>query len=825
MIKISINDQTLEVDRDKSILQSALDEGIYIPHLCYHPQLDSFSELRSLDEVYRGGSVYGGEGGVEYDGCNLCLVRIDGREGFVKACKTLAEDGMSVSTGSEELREARAENLVRILETHPHDCLLCSQAEGCDRKLCSIQIPENERCCFKFGICELQKVAEFVGLHKGLPPYVPLNIPVDDDEPLIKRDYNLCIGCLRCVRVCKEVKGADALGFTVRDGKVVVGWKGPTLKESGCQFCGYCVEVCQTGALADKDVGSGGRERYLIPCVSSCPAGIDIPRYIRSIRNEEFEKTLRVIREKVPFPATLGHVCFHPCEAVCRRGSVDDPVAICALKRIATELGEVSYSIPAIRKKTGEKVAVIGSGPAGLTAAHYLNGLGHCVTVFEESNEPGGMLRLGIPAFRLPRSVLNREIKAIEDAGVEIKLNCRVESMDKLASNGFHAIFVATGAHKVFRLGIEGEDNEGVIDGVTFLRDVNLSRSVVIGERVAVIGGGNVAIDSARSALRLGAKEVTIYYRRTRKEMPAYDEEVDSALEEGVKIEYQVSPIRFERVNEVLNVEFIQMKMGDLDDRDRRSAVPIEGSEYKLPLDTIITAVGQGTEILEGIDISANSLHIRPTMQPDAARGIFIGGDLLTGPKTVVDAIASGRKGAVLMDRFLGGEGNIDQAFIEQKQALLGLATTGIGSHRAPAPMLPAKQRISDFSVVSLGLDEPAAIGEANRCLGCDLRFEIKSPVLPPERWLILSKEVIEDVPDTEGVYILYDENKKIYKICGVENIRQALLDECGAADVAQYFTYEEDPMFTGKERQLTQQYMKQYSKMPPGNAELDDLF
>ena len=651
----------------------------------------------------------------------------------------------------------------------------------------------------------------------GFPSYKPLNLPVLEDEPLLIRDYNLCVGCLRCVRVCKDVKGADVLGFVVEDGRVLVGSKAATLKESGCQFCGFCIEVCPTGALKDRDTGMGERETYLVPCKNGCPAGTDVPRYVRLIRDRKPEEALKVIYEKLPIPESLGRVCFHPCESNCRRSSIDQPVSICALKRAAADHGGGYCLIPEDINKTGKKVAVIGSGPAGLSAAYYLGILGYSVTVFEALPEAGGMLRVGIPAYRLPREVLDREIKLIEDAGAEIRVNQRVASVEELLSDGFDAVFVAVGTHKGHTLCIPGEDSDGVIDGVTFLRNVNLGEKIDVGKSVAIIGGGNVAVDSARSALRMGADSVTILYRRTWEEMPAYEEEIEAALEEGIKIEYRTAPVKIEKVDSTLEIEFIRMELGEPDDSGRRRPVPVEGSEYRLKFDTLIPAIGQQSEVPDGIgDIKENP-----------SKGVFLGGDLLTGPATVIDAVAGGRKGAELIDKFLGSDGNIDQLFAQQEHVRLWAApgALNIDHGRAVMPMLPSQERVSNFSEICLGLDIDAAVAEAKRCLGCDLRFSIAPSVMPPEQWLTFDKEAINAVPELEGVYVLYGEQKEIYNIVGVMNLREGLQEEYKMGKDVKYFTYEEDPMYTAKERQLVQQYMKQHGKMPPGNNDLDDLF
>ena len=824
MANITINGQKVKVAAGKTVLQASLDAGIYIPHICFHPQLDSLSEIAALDKVYQGGVAIRGNPGDMYEGCDLCLVQIEGRENPVQSCKTLVADGLVVRTDSIEIKKIRQKNLAAILERHPHACLLCPQAEGCDRKGCSVHVPENERCCSKFGDCELQKVSQYIGMESGLPPYVPLNASVLEDEPLIKRDYNLCIGCLRCVKVCNEVKGADALGFVMDGDRVVVGSKEPTLKESGCNFCGYCIEVCPTGALLDKDAGLGERKKILVPCRNRCAAEVDVPRYIRHISHGESEKALRVIYEKVPFPGVLGRVCFHPCEDECRRANLDQPLSICALKRYAAdENGSLSLA-PVIRDGTGKKVGIIGSGPAGLTAAYYLSILGHSVTVFEALAEVGGMLRVGIPEYRLPRDVLDREIRFIADAGVEIKTNHSVDSLEELFAEGCNAVFAAVGAHEAVKLGIPGEDCEGVLNGVHFLRKANLGQTISVGKRVAIIGGGNVAMDAARSALRMGAESLTIFYRRTREEMPAHEEEVIAALDEGIIIRNQVSPIRMERANGGIEIEFIRMEMGEPDESKRRRPLPVKGSEHKVVFDTVISAIGQRSTAVKGINIPLDG---RGKVEVDNDKGVFVGGDFLTGPLSVIDAIAGGRKGAVLIDKFLGGDGNIEQKFTDEDDCRLwaGPDAIHIRQRRVSMPMLPIDKRDDNFGEVSLGLDSEKALVESGRCLSCDLRFKIIPAVLPPELWLVLCEESVESVPETEGVYILYDEQKEICQILGVENIRQELHEELAKSGVGRFFSYEEDEMYTGRERQLIQQYMKKHGKMPPGNDELDDLF
>ncbi|MDY7034172.1 MAG: FAD-dependent oxidoreductase [Thermodesulfobacteriota bacterium] len=817
MANMTINGQRVEAQEGKSILEAAIASQIYIPHLCYTPQMDVFSEITSIKEVYAGGALHQGEKDQTSDGCNLCLVQIRGREGLFHSCRTRVEDGMVITTDSPELKKARQNNLSRLLERHPHACLLCAQAEGCDLVSCSSNVPEIQRCCDNFGKCELRKVSQYIGTEMGLPAYMTLNIPVLHDEPLYVRDYNLCIGCLRCVRVCKDIKGADALGFTIEDGRVQVGSKAPTLKESGCLFCGFCVEVCPTGALKDQTVGIGERESYLIPCKSTCPAGADVPGYIRFMKKGEPEEAVKVIYERLPIPESLGRVCFHPCETDCRRASIDQPVSICALKRAASDHSGGFIPVPNGICKTDKKVAIIGTGPAGLSAAYYLNVLGHSVTLFEALPEAGGMLRVGIPEYRLPRDILNREIRRIEDAGIEIKVNQRIDSVNELSSEGYDAVFVAVGAHKGHTLGILGEGSESVIDGVTFLRNVNLGEKVDVGKNVAIIGGGNVAVDSARSALRMGAKSATILYRRTREEMPAYEEEVEAALEEGINIQYLTAPVKVEQFDSTLEIHLIRMDLGEPDGSGRRRPVPIEGSEYTLQCNTLITAIGQRSEVPRGIGI----------VEENPCKGVFLGGDLLTGPATVVDAVASGRKGAEHIDRFLGGAGDIGHFFSKQASDQLQPDPDAVSMDnvRTVIPMLASRERISDFSEVCLGLDPDAAIAEAKRCLECDLRFLVIPPVLPPEQWLTFDEKTINSVPELEGVYILYNEQKEIHSIAGVMDLRKKLCEEFEKRNDVKYFTYEEDPMYTVRESQLVQQYMQKHGKMPLGGDDLDDLF
>ncbi len=460
------------------------------------------------------------------------------------------------------------------------------------------------------------------------------------------------------------------------------------------------------------------------PCSHTCPAGIDVPRYIRFIAEGKFAEAVALIREKIPFPSVCGHICVHPCEAKCRRGLLDDAIGIRVLKRFAAEHDTGLWKPNSkVAPATGKRVAIVGSGPAGLTAAYYLAKLGHSVTVFEALPEPGGMMRVGIPDYRLPKDILRAEIKEIEGVGVDIKTNTPVDSLDGLFKTGYNAIFLAIGAHQGIKIGVKGEDSPRVRECVSFLRDVSLGKEVKLGDRVAVIGGGNAAIDSARTALRLGAKEVTIVYRRTQTEMPASAEEIDGAIAEGVEIHFLAAPSRIIGRNGKLELECLGMRLGEVDASGRRRPEPIEGSEFVMSFDTIIAAIGQRSEIPGRFNLTpgrGNTIQVDPDTLATSRDGVFAGGDAISGPASVIEAIADGRQAAISIDKYLGGSGEIDETLApsEEAAAPLGEAVEG---RRAEVPTLPVAERLRGFGQVELGLSEEMAIKEAERCLRCDL--------------------------------------------------------------------------------------------------------
>jgi len=495
--------------------------------------------------------------------------------------------------------------------------------------------------------------------------------------------------------------------------------------EERCSGCITCVKSCPQGTIKIRTSGDG---IVAAPCSQTCPAGINIPRYLRFIAEGKPGEAVAIIREKIPFPSVCGRVCFHPCETKCQRTQLDDAISIRVLKRFATDHDTGLWKKKSkVAKSTGKRVAVVGGGPAGLTAAYYLAKLGHSVTVFEALPEPGGMMRVGIPDYRLPKDILKAEVDEIKAVGVDIKTNTRIESIDKLFEQGYNAIFLALGAHQGMKVGVEGEDNPQVMDCASFLRDVNLGKEVKIGARVAVIGGGNAAIDSARVSLRLGAKEVTIVYRRTRAEMPANPEEVEAALEEGIETYFLAAPSRIYSQDDKLQLECIRMQLGEPDASGRRRPEPIKGSEFTMSFDNIIAAIGQRPEVPEqfGLTIGrGNTIQADPDSLATDREGVFAGGDTVSGPASVIEAIAAGRKGAMSIDKYLGGNGVIDEVLAPPQEKAPPLTRAEKGRRVHPHE-LSVDERMSNFKEVELELSKDMAVKEAVRCLKCDLAYVV----------------------------------------------------------------------------------------------------
>jgi NADH-quinone oxidoreductase subunit F len=479
------------------------------------------------------------------------------------------------------------------------------------------------------------------------------------------------------------------------------------------------------------------------PCQAACPLGTEAWRYVAYIARGDYDKAYHVIREANPFPSVCARVCNHPCEERCRAGTTGgDPVAIRALKRFITDRVDPSTYQPVRTPRDGDlpPVAVVGSGPAGLTAAHYLSLRGYRVTVFEQDIEPGGMLFSAIPGYRLPREVLRKEISSLFDENVTLRPRTALGhdvTLDSLFAEGYKAIFVALGAHKSLRLGMEGEDAEGVIPSISFLKAFNQRGEELARGRVGVIGGGNSAVDAARTALRQPEVDsVTIFYRRTRHEMPAFAEEIEAAVEEGVRLETLTSPIKILTAKGTLaGLEVVRNRLGELDASGRRAPLPIDGSEFPVPLDTLIVAISEGSDT-DCVSVAGASrlettkqgtIRIDPDTLATNRPGVFAGGDVVTGPNTVVDAIAAGKKAAVMIDRYLHGEPLTQPGRIVQPREYVApparfAEVAGQGS-RAAAPTLAAKERRRSFTEVELAMDTADATREATRCLRCDLAF------------------------------------------------------------------------------------------------------
>ena len=476
------------------------------------------------------------------------------------------------------------------------------------------------------------------------------------------------------------------------------------------------------------------------PCMDACPIHLDVPRYIERIKEAKFVDSLEVIREALPLPGVVGRVCYNPCERNCIRANVDEPIAIRSLKRFVADQEISSQKHPVysvISSETRGKVAIVGAGPAGLTFAYHLAKKGHCVTIFEKQPVAGGMMAVGIPEYRLPPDIVQTEIDAIKKLGVEIKTSLEIGkemSTEQLRKEGYQYIFISIGAHECKKLGIEGEDLEGVFPGVDFLRETRLGKKVNLGKRIAVIGGGNVAIDAVRTARRLGADEASIVYRRSREEMPAHADEIKDCEVEGIEIKTLTSPKRIIGENgRVKAIECLKMTLGAPDASGRPRPIPIEGSEFLLEVDGVIPALGQesdwaclGPECVCTLS-EWGTMKVNPfTLQTDDPT-LFAGGDAVLGPQSLIEATAMGKKAAFAIDRLLNGsplevgnENYFDDLFKTVKTYDPN-ETVKVSEprDRRQVTKLPPEKRNSCFEEVEKGFSSPEAVAEAERCLRC----------------------------------------------------------------------------------------------------------
>ena len=474
------------------------------------------------------------------------------------------------------------------------------------------------------------------------------------------------------------------------------------------------------------------------PCQMTCPAGIDVPTYVTLVGMGRDAEAVSVIRKDNPFPWVCGLVCTRPCEFMCVRGRMDSPVAIKAIKAFAAEraMSDFEYKNPEKDPDTGKKVCVIGAGPAGMSAAYYLALKGHFVRIIEALPSAGGMMLAGIPRYRLPREVIDREAGMLEDLGVEFQFNTRFGkdvTLDDLKKEGFSAFFIAIGAHSSMALRIEGEDKfKGILPAVDFLRSVALGDRRKPGDKVVVVGGGNVAIDAARTSLRLGAKQVVVAYRRTRHEMPADIEEVEQAEEEGVGFDFLRVPIGFTGDSgKITGLECLRAELKQKPGSSRMSPVPIEGSQHVMEADAVIVAIGQqvdtgGMELFSGLKWSRRKTIMTQTstMETDI-EGVFAAGDAVTGPATVIEAIGGGKRAAMAIDRYLSGLPQPKMPPVPRRRDRLEClslpATTKMALKRPEMPLLNIERRRTTFQQAELGMTEQMMREEARRCLRCDI--------------------------------------------------------------------------------------------------------
>jgi len=540
------------------------------------------------------------------------------------------------------------------------------------------------------------------------------------------------IGCMTlgtCVNACPF----DAIS---------IGENGlPEVNENLCTGCGTCEQICPKGII--RLTSQTRRIQHIYredectsPCQRTCPAGIDIPEYIRQIKAGNYRQAIMVIKEKNPFPLTCGRVCPHPCEDMCRLGKECDPVNINHLKRFVAdiEMNSGKRITPYKAPGTGKKVAIIGGGPGGLTCAYYLARLGHSPTIFEAMPKLGGMLRYGIPEYRLPKKILDWEIDGILEMGVEVKTDVTMGkdfTLKTLKDDGFGAIFLGTGAWDTRSLGVEGEDLEGVLPGTHFLIDRGLEKETPVGDKVAIIGGGNTALDAARTSWRLGADEVTIIYRRSRKEMPANDIEIEEAGKEGVLFHYLAAPTKLMgEKGKLTHLEYIEMELGEPDESGRRRPIPKKGTEKVIEVDNVINAIGQFpvTDFLkeDGVNLTKwNTIEVANEATGETnIQGVFAGGDGVTGASIAVEAIGAGRRAARSIHCYLSGqEIGLPKETIGKQSHLPDvdeLVSVPV-SERVKMPELSVDERRESFEEVETGLDEEMAAGESDRCLRCGL--------------------------------------------------------------------------------------------------------
>lgn len=807
-MRLTFDGKPLDLQPGTTLLRAALANHVYVPSLCYHPDLPAAEE------------------------CGLCAVEVEGR-GVLQACATPAEDGMVVRSGTEAVLARRSERLAEILARHPHACLTCAQSDGCSLTQCSSNVPEAERCCPKFGACELQQVAVYVGIPPHTPRYVPANLPRIMDDPLFERDLNLCIACTRCLRVCRDVRGVDVLEKTEIDGlTVVVPKNGSSLLEVHCRFCGACAEVCPTGAIRDKVDRAASREERLVPCADACPAGVDVPGYLRLAAEGRFDDALGLILSRAPLPGVLGRICPAPCEDVCRRSELGGSAAIAALKRACNEYGRAGRVLPEVGAPTGKRVAVVGAGPAGLSAAVELRRLGHEVVLLDEQERPGGILRSAVPSFRLPKEVVDRDVERVLATGVEFRPSVRVGRDVKVGElrRGYDAVLLAVGAQRARLIDLENVDLPGVYRGLDLLRESAVGRGPRLAGRALIVGGGSVAVDCAMTALRLGASEAVLCSLESRDELPAHPADLRTALDEGVRLMPSWGPARvLEEDGRVAGLELLRCT-SVFDDRGAFAPRYDASVRENVEGESVILAIGQAVdrEVLsgiEGMETGAGPVAAHGGPFETGVEGVFVCGDALSTTTTVVEAIRSGREAALAIDRHLGGSGTeAPAAGVGRGEPRLGKVEGFAARTRITIPCEPAARRLGSWLEIATGLPREEAMAEAARCLQCDLRLALSPAPRPPRRLLELTSEHVEALPAAAGVYRLYDSDGRLFAIAGTPDLRHALVEKLDSEKAA-FFDHELNEMYTARESELLQKYLAEHGEMPGGDEDLDDLF
>lgn len=738
-ITFTIDGKAAEAEPGRTILEAALDNGVYIPHLCGHESL------------------------APAGACGMCAVKIKGAGGVSMACSTIVAEGMDIDTRDELAEKVRKLSCDFIFKTHPSECTGCP----------------------KYGKCQLQTISQYVGDTGRKLRENKLVIAADDSNPVILHEMHRCILCGRCVRACADMRGVGAIRFEKVKGRMRVVVDGDSLSDAGCRFCAACVDVCPTGSIREHEAIAAKmegktREEALVPCRGACPAHIDVPRYIRYIREGEFAAAAEVVREKAPFPVALGYVCTHPCEPECKRSNINHPVSIRNLKRYAAQQAaqnaarhEAQHTPQQAAQQAAQKaaqqaaqnaaqqtsqnimqnraqdsacgtapeakahqtasgsVAVVGAGPAGMTAAYFLVRKGHRVTVFEENGRAGGMLRYGIPKHRLPREELDREINEILAQGVVLEENKKIENAPALLEQGFGAVLVTIGAHNGVKLPIPGADLRGVFIGTEFLKASENGEALKSGlGRTMVLGGGSVAFDCAAVARRLGAAEVHIACLEAADSMTSTFEERIWAEEEGVIVHNSKTFLEITGEDGLVTGMKLASVSGFYFDENGKSVIEtVPDSEEIIEADSVIFAVGQrpGTDAGFGVEMGRGGRVAVSDDHMTSVPGVFAAGDAATGTASVIKAIAGARTAASMIDVFLGGDGDIDEhpAPLQVRDPYLGKQEGFGGLARNEAEILPPAERVLGFDAMDFGFNSEQAACEAGRCLQCDLRLDI----------------------------------------------------------------------------------------------------